>query len=354
MKRFILFFIIVLFLAADAFGAADYFKDADYWELPWWYDEQIVKLIEKDPKAFAEFVKLNKPKIDSTSIIYVSAIMKIKEMEEWIKQLPNDDNDTRLLKNMYFYRITNSREYYWKLFKLLKKSDCGDNYPMVIVTTLSYDDRIFEIFEREASHSDGVKSETIDGAMSWLLYMLNTDSNLYNNYVRLLQKSPYRDEFISDTHYWLTEKDVFSALEKNMRLKITAALLRNWVYIKEVSPSGKGGDACFILGCLGDTYVDSDTVVKNGNTVTFWIFRNHIRKPFKSSLHRYEAKLKRPRKIRTLEFYYYDFNNQEIERHPTPEEWVKVETRDRDDILIDAALKYAREGQASEQKPALP
>jgi len=350
MKKIILFFIIALFLAIDSFGAEDYFKDADYWELPWWYDEQIVKLIEKDPKAFAEFVKLKKPKIDSTSIIYVSAIIKIKEMEDWVKQLSNGDKDTRLLKSMYFYRITNSEKHYHKLLTLLKKSDFGDNYAMAIVTTLSYDDKFFEIFEREARQSDAVKGETILWNMAWLMYILNTDNNLYSNYVRLLRKSSYKDKFIFDTHYWGT-KDVFSTLEKDMRLKITAALLRNWVYVKEVSLLSTGGTVYFST----ETHVDRDTVVIKGNTIIFWVLRMHGRGgPFMRSLHRYEVKLTRPRKWRTLEFYQYDSNNQEIDRHPTPEEWEEVEAGDRDNILIEAALKYARKGQASEQKPALP
>jgi hypothetical protein len=350
MKKIILFFIFVIFLAVDSFGAENYFKDAYFWELPWEYDEQVVKLIEKDPKAFAEFVKINNPKIDPASIIYVSAIIKIKEMEDWVKQLSNGDKDTRLLKNMYFYRITNSQKHYRKLLTLLKKADFGDNYPMAIVTTLSYDDKIFEIFEGESSRADGVKGETILSNMSWLMYILNKNSNLYSNYVRLLQKSSYKDEFIFDTHYWIAH-DVFSTLEKDMRLKITAALLRNWVYVKEVSLLSSGGAVYFST----ETHVDSDTVVKKGNTITFWVLRMHGRGgPFMRSLHRYEVKLTRPRKWRTLEFYQYDSNNQEIDRHPTPGEWEEVEAGDRADILIDAALKYAREGQATGQKPALP
>ena len=349
MKKLILFFIIVLFFAIDSFAVEDYFKDTYYWDLPWGYDEQVVKLIEKDPRAFAEFVKLKKPKIDTTSIIYVSAIIKIKEMEDWVKQLPDSDRDTRLLKNMYFYRITNSKEYYRKLLNLLEKSDFGDNYPMAIVTTLSYDDKIFEIFQKESIHADAVKGETILDNISWLMYILNRDNNLYNNYVRLLKKSSYKDKFIFDTHYWIAH-DAFDTLEKDMRLKITAVLLRNWVFIKEVSLLGSGDAVYFST----ETHVDSNTVSKQGNTVTFWVFRNSISGPFKSSLYRYEVKLTKRRQWRTLEFYQYDSNNQEIDRNATPGEWTVVDAGDRDDMLIDAALKYAREGQVSRQKPLLP
>jgi hypothetical protein len=250
---------------------------------------------------------------------------------------------------MYFYRIKNSKKDYLNLLNLLKKSDFGDNYPMAIVTTLSYDDKIFEIFERESIHADGAQGETILYNMSWLMYILNRDNNLCSNYVRLLKKSSYKDEFIFDTHYWIAH-DAFGTLEKDMRLKITAALLRNWVFIKEVSLLSSGGAVYFST----ETHVDSDTVVKKGNTVTFWVFRNSISGPFKSSLYRYEVKLTKPRKWRTLEFYQYDSNNQEIDRHTEPEEWEKVEADDRDDMLIDAALKYAREGQVTGQKPALP
>jgi hypothetical protein len=122
------------------------------------------------------------------------------------------------------------------------------------------------------------------------------------------------------------------------------------VYVKDVSLLSSGGAVYFST----ETHVDRDTVVKQGNTVTFWVFRNNIRGPFKTSLYRFEVKLTRPRKWRTLEFYQYDSNNQEIDRHPTPGEWEEVEAGYTNDMLIDAALKYAREGQASEQKPALP
>lgn len=216
--------LIIIFFSYYFAYPKNFLHDSYFWELPWEYNSEIVKLIKEDPESFIKFIKKDSCQINSYSILYVASILKLRELSDWTTQISDTSHDARLLKSMYFYRVLDSDEDYQNLLNLLNKSHFTDSWAMAVVTVLSYDEKIFRIFEREVKLADGVKAETISMNLSWLMYILNSDNQLYSNYLSLLEESSYKSKFVFETKYWLNKKalgkNIFSELEKNMRLKI--------------------------------------------------------------------------------------------------------------------------------------
>lgn len=119
------------------------------------------------------------------------------------------------------------------------------------------------------------------------------------------------------------------------------AFATNWVYIAR----GYENDC--------NIYIDTDTVVKNGELIKYWELIVLDREEdiefidgVKKIMVQYEAKWTSPRKYRDLQVYYFDARDNEL--------WYDDWTWDKDarffsvdpgcimDREIDAALRYAR------------
>ena len=124
------------------------------------------------------------------------------------------------------------------------------------------------------------------------------------------------------------------------------AFAANWQYCTRTNFGG---------GCA--VYVDAESVVRNGNNLTFWMLEvfdtTYAGSNVKKLLAKEEVRLESPRMLRGTESYTYDSNGQIIDRGSTPGEWGQVPAGCYADIMIDFALRYAREGQDSGQVPAL-
>jgi len=101
-----------------------------------------------------------------------------------------------------------------------------------------------------------------------------------------------------------------------------------------------------------NSYIDADSVVKNGDTVIFW--RLYVLdKPYKGYamfLYQAEGNLTEPRQIRDLQIYDYDVGRTETVEATSPGESKAIPPGSLWDFEITAALKYAKES----QKPKLP
>ena len=126
------------------------------------------------------------------------------------------------------------------------------------------------------------------------------------------------------------------------------AFAANWVHLDKES----------IAGEPADVYVDSDSVIKNGDTITFWRLivweKPDMFIGAKQELQKWEAK--QVRQGKTLEIYTYDSDKKIISRNPD----IKMSSYTSYDVnapggkVIDLAFQYAKEGKDFGQKPALP
>lgn len=123
----------------------------------------------------------------------------------------------------------------------------------------------------------------------------------------------------------------------------------NWTYI------GKG-DNPKILGNY-EAYVDKDTVVSNGNKVSYWelqIYNDDADGVInEKSLHKIEAVTSSPRQWRQLEAYLYDAADRETVHDTEPWSFspVRLPIYDKE---IDFALNHAKAGGDNARKPTLP
>jgi len=162
---------VIIFLSNCSISfSTDFMKDKYFWDLPWEYNPEIVQSITDDPDSFIEYVQQDSCAIGEQSIIYVASILKIRKISDWINQVQDTSHNTLLLKSMYFYRVFNSNEDKLILLNLLYKSGYADSWAMAIVTVLSYDEKIFRIFESKTDLLDGLRGETVLMNMSWLMY----------------------------------------------------------------------------------------------------------------------------------------------------------------------------------------
>lgn len=111
-------------------------------------------------------------------------------------------------------------------------------------------------------------------------------------------------------------KRVIILLVPCMVLLTSAAFATNWFYVCRTSFA----DNTSAPGPVSSYYVDKNTVVKNGDKVTFWVkmvFDEEYMKN-KTIYYKYEATLARPRQGRSLELYSYDAKGNENYNSHTP------------------------------------
>lgn len=111
-------------------------------------------------------------------------------------------------------------------------------------------------------------------------------------------------------------------------------------------------------GFLGTNwFIDADSVVKDGSKLFFWTTAVYDKPPLmvnEKPIDKYEASLSLPMQFRRIETHQYK-DNKEIEwvKSTTPEKWEPV-TEKNFKLEIDTALKYAKEGKDTGQRPTLP
>lgn len=122
----------------------------------------------------------------------------------------------------------------------------------------------------------------------------------------------------------------------------------NWIHLGKSS----------IAGEPVNYYVDSQSVVKNGDAITFWRLivwdKPDMFIGAKLELQKWEAK---PiRQGRTLEMYTYDIKQKLISSNANlkPSSFTVFDVNSPLAKIIEAAFNYAKEGKDSGQKPALP
>ena len=120
----------------------------------------------------------------------------------------------------------------------------------------------------------------------------------------------------------------------------------NWVFV----------GASMLTGVKSNIYVDSDSVIKNGETVTFWTLTANEKPDFtemKNQLEKHDAK--QPRMMRSLANYSYYANNKLIWSNPNIKGISSsFEPGTLGAIMIETAFKYAKEGNDTGQQPPLP
>lgn len=120
------------------------------------------------------------------------------------------------------------------------------------------------------------------------------------------------------------------------------AFATNWVFVTRNNNYGS------------NFYIDTDTIVKKGDYVTFWDIEildvpedyDFIVPGVKKVMTHLEAKWTSPRRWREIEYYLYDAQNNELWYDNN--EWYddytfySVPSGSTTDLEIDAALRYAR------------
>lgn len=132
------------------------------------------------------------------------------------------------------------------------------------------------------------------------------------------------------------------------------AFAANWVYVTTSN----------LFGMPTRYYVDSETVIKNKDTITYWrlVVRDKTDPALgvKTYVEKIEAIPKDPRGTRSLEMHNYGPKGEYIFGYPTSDETKNrkfgsvINKGSPEDMSIDVALKYAREGKDSGQIPKLP
>ncbi|MRR17407.1 MAG: hypothetical protein EG826_13215 [Deltaproteobacteria bacterium] len=122
----------------------------------------------------------------------------------------------------------------------------------------------------------------------------------------------------------------------------------NWIHTGKSSHAGEP---------VND-YIDSDSVVTNGDTIIFWSLTVWEKPDMfigaKLELQKWEAKQKR--QGRALEIYRYDANKKLIHSIPSikSNSFTSYDANSPGAKMIEAAFKNAKAGKDSGQKPALP
>ena len=126
----------------------------------------------------------------------------------------------------------------------------------------------------------------------------------------------------------------------------STACAANWQYFTRTDFGG---------GCV--VYVDTDSVVRDGTALTFWILEifdtTYTGSNVKKLLMKEEVRLESPRMLRGTESHTYDSKGQFIDKNSTPDAWMQVPAGCYADIMINFALKYARDGHDSGQVPVV-
>lgn len=112
------------------------------------------------------------------------------------------------------------------------------------------------------------------------------------------------------------------------------AFATNWIYAKRVDESGM------------TFYFDTDSAVKNSDSITFWTLgvweRTRNDGVRKATIH-YEITLSSPRYYRQIDGYLYDENNNEIQHDANVREWQTGTTNGSAILkLSELAFTYAR------------
>jgi hypothetical protein len=172
-----------------------YFEDC-----PFVYDSSIVNGVNANRTEFISqaLLQLDK-KRNVEPIIFMAALLNIKELKQPIISADTNSKDIELLRNLYLYLVFNSSDSYIQLKgSITDTTYYSDTYSTVVVTVLSYDRYFFNIFVNK-EHSDALEGETFAEAQTWLLYLLNGDKTKYILYRNNLKNSKYKKRFIE--HY---------------------------------------------------------------------------------------------------------------------------------------------------------
>lgn len=120
----------------------------------------------------------------------------------------------------------------------------------------------------------------------------------------------------------------------------------NWVYVATSN----------ITGVNAATYVDSESVIITGETINFWTLTKKETPDFanvKYELRKHEAK--QPRTLRDTASYLYDINKKLIASVPKINGSFKTfQAGTMGALTVEAAFKYAKEGNDTGEQPSFP
>lgn len=137
----------------------------------------------------------------------------------------------------------------------------------------------------------------------------------------------------------LNEKKHYLSFGISFFLLSSSVFATNWALLRQFHR----------LGATESDYIDSDTVIQNGNSLTFWELKNIVwPSRVDTFLSKIEVTLTDPRQYRELEEYRYKNSQQLGQGHTVPTKFYDA-SKIKDDL--DLALKYAKEGQDAGQKP---
>jgi hypothetical protein len=134
------------------------------------------------------------------------------------------------------------------------------------------------------------------------------------------------------------KKIVICLLGLVLFLLSTTAFATNWVLLKQYH----------LTGAKVYEYIDSDSVVQNGDSLFYWKVQNVVwPKRVDAFMSKIEVTLTDPRQYRELESYRYK-NGQPFGQNMKPTRF-SIASKIKEDI--DMALQYAKEGQDAGQIP---
>lgn len=115
-----------------------------------------------------------------------------------------------------------------------------------------------------------------------------------------------------------------------MMILANSAYAANWVFYNRAAK-------------LHTEYIDSTTVYKDGNKLTFWVLQvldRPLASNYAKQTLKFEVKLSSPREFRIVEFCIYDAKNRPGTPNTKGYEWELAE--EYDNRQFDFALKYAK------------
>ncbi len=133
-----------------------------------------------------------------------------------------------------------------------------------------------------------------------------------------------------------------------------SAFATNWVHVTTNT----------MLGITAKYYIDSDSVTRNKDTITYWrLTVNDKPEPAmktKRILDKVEARTNEPRGTRILESHWYSEKGEIVLEYPESEQTRNgrfssiLVKGSPEDMTVGIALKYAKDGKSTGKMPPLP
>lgn len=139
-----------------------------------------------------------------------------------------------------------------------------------------------------------------------------------------------------------------------MKCKLIGLVLFTMITFTNTAFATKWMYVCNSSDQMETLYVDRDSAVQTGDTVTFWeLVVMYEPDPADVKKIVYKKQAKKPRMERQLEKYYYKSNNELHWSELEALNWDSYFAGTTEAYVVNAAFKYAKEGKDTGQQPSL-